>query len=135
MTKAGAVLLLTVMAACGRGETGEGSKADVGPGAAAVVVQYEVKLGGATEAGMASVRYRLPDGNDVAEDVSLPWTSSVLRFPSDERVVVSATLSGDPFRSLSCGVTTNQGPYGRASSRGGIGSCEFNRSLVEVGTR
>ena len=108
---------------------------DPGPqsGTERVSVEYDVSRGDLV--GPAHVRYRVPGGQEVEADVTLPWRSGPLSFAEDEVLWLTASSSPNPKVDLQCNARTNQGPYGRSTGSTGSESCSVDKALKELARR
>ena len=94
---------------------------------------YRVSRGDTAD--RAHIRYRLPGGNHVETDVTLPWESKPLVFDADETLWLTASAPENGLVSLQCDAVTDQGPYGRTSGSSGPASCRVDTSLEDLGRR
>lgn len=129
------MLCLCALAACSSDDDSGAPVGDTTTARRLVRVRYAVSYADLETPGTAEVRYRLPDGNHVDEEVQLPWESRELAFEPEADVSLSAGAPALPTTSLQCDVSTDQGPYGRTSGSSGESSCEVATNLGELGDR
>lgn len=94
----------------------------LGGGDDSVGVHYEVS--GASGVERATVTYTEPEGREVTEDVTLPWSSEEWTVDEIELLSVRAIVDGDAGDLVTCQVLIDQGVNDRLLTGAGEGSCE-----------
>jgi hypothetical protein len=102
----------------------------LGGGGDSVGVQYEVS--GPSGSERAAVTYTEPEGREVTEDVTLPWSSEEWTIDEIDRLSVRAILEGDAGGIVTCQVLVDQGVDDRLLTGAGDGSCEVTYGEAPV---